>query len=291
MVTINKKLSRRLSQKQIDVLTRFVEEKNEVPIRVVYTQEYWDKVAKDPNYQLANREIGALQDSLPKLAEHLKGKHINIIHLGVGNGVEIPFIVDALSESIISQYVIVDVNQAMLDLAEKELAGQNVKKVLRDIETDGIQDICDEAKNNGAMNLIFLIANGVLFSNDSFVEEIYKNLKQDDLFFLTLELYQENKDEEIIKPYLIPTVLDLLGNGLKIINQHPEYKNFSAKIDRKDNRLKVYYSTENGRKLLVLHSYKPLMSELAKRMKGLQFKTVFAEEYPDIHTAGCLYRK
>ncbi|MDP2586343.1 MAG: L-histidine N(alpha)-methyltransferase [Candidatus Komeilibacteria bacterium] len=298
MIQINQNLAKRLTQEQIDILIKSVEEKNEIPIRVVYTQEYWDNIAKDSDYQLANREISALKNSMTKLAEQLGEKKINIIHLGVGNGLEIPMIINGIGAKNIANYSIVDVNPTMLEMSEKKLQ-QNfpeitTKKFLTDIETYGFKDVCKQTKKDGAeINIIFLIANGVLFSNDELVREIYNNLDENDYFFLTLELYQEGKDKEIIKPYLIPTVLDLLGNGIKLIGYEPKYEEFSAEIDKINHLLKIYYSPSNDKtkKLLVLHSYKPNVEQLNERMGNFGFVRVFCEEYSNIHTCAGLYTK
>jgi len=298
MVNLNKSLTKRLSKEQLDVLVRSIEEKNEIPIRVVYTQEYWDKIAMDNDYKLANRELSALKSIIKKLAIQFNGKKINIIHLGVGNGVEIPIIIDAFSEKNIVNYSIVDVNPATLAITEKRIAekfpNQKVRKFLQDIETYGINNICEETKEDGAeINIIFLIANGVLFSNDKLVTEIYRSLNEGDYFFLTLELYQNGKDKEIIKSYLIPSVLDLLANGIKLIGYDPNYKEFTAEINKDENLLKVYYSptADRSKKFLVLHSYKPTLEKLNKRMESLNFKNIFIEEYQEIHTCAALYNK
>lgn len=139
MVKLNQKLAERLTKEQLDILKQYVEEKNEIPIRVVYTQEYWDKIAKDSDYQLATREISALKNSISKLAEQIGKKKINIIHLGVGNGFEAPILIDGLKANNIVNYSIVDVNPTMLAITEDRLhqkySAMNIKKFLIDIET------------------------------------------------------------------------------------------------------------------------------------------------------------
>ncbi|MCX6761346.1 MAG: L-histidine N(alpha)-methyltransferase [Candidatus Moranbacteria bacterium] len=298
MVKFNQELAKRLTKEQLDILRQYVEEKNEIPIRVVYTQEYWDKIAKDSDYQLANREISALKKSISRLSKQIGENKINIIHLGVGNGFEAPIIIDGLNKNNIVNYSIVDVNPTMLEIAENELhqkcSSIKVKKFPVDIETYGIKNICEETRKDGtAINVICLVANGVLFSNEELVQEIFDNMNNDDYFFLTLELYQKGKDEEIIQSYLIPSVLDLLSNGIRIIGFEPKYEEFSAEMDKNDNMLKVYYSpnTDKTKRFLVLHSYKPSIEQLNERMNNFGFIGVFCEEYLEIHTSAGLFRK
>lgn len=297
-VKIDSNLAKSLDKKQLEILKKFVRKKREVPIRVVYTGEYWDKIAKDQKYKLEERELTALRNSIKKLAKKIGSEKVNIIHLGPGNGMETPFILSAIKPSNVSTYALVDVNSTMLKLSEKRInkvsKSIKVKKFLRDFETYGIKDICKKVKKNGAkINIIVLIANGVLFSNDDLVKEIRNSLDKSDYFYLTLELYENGKDEEIIKPYLIPSVLNLLSNGLKIIGYAPKYKEFYGEINKKKNLLNIYFAKNGNKdeKLLVLHSYKPTIKKLKERMKSLKFKEVFCEEYKKVHSTGALYKK
>jgi hypothetical protein len=293
---IDPALAKRLTEEQIKILEKSIKEKREIPIRIVYVGEYWDKIAKDQTYQLAEREVTALKNSIQEVSKKIGSKKVNVIHLGPGNGMEIPFILQSINPNQVDTYALVDLNSTMLDLSEKRMKkdfpSTKIKKFLRDIETYGIKDICDKVKEDGAkINLIVLIANGVLFSNEDFVKEIKNSMNKEDFFYITLELYEEGKDKEIIKPYLIPSVLDLLSNGLKLLGYSPSYDEFYGEIDKKDDQLKIYF-VPNGnreRKLLVLHSYKTKIEKLKERMKRLKFKESFCEEYENVHACGGLY--
>jgi hypothetical protein len=298
MIKLIPKLAKRLTEEQLDVLKKSVKEKREIPIRVVYTQKYWDKIAKDFSYSLASRELTALKRSIANIPKILGDKKINAIHLGVGNGVEIPFLVNALKIKNIDTYSIVDVNKTMLDISEAKIKKQypvlKIKRFCKDIETYGIEEICKETKKGGAdINLIILIANGVLFSNDELVKDIVKNMNKRDFFLLSLELYQKGKDKEIIKPYLIPSVLDLLANGVKILGYKVEYENFDAEIDKKRHWLKVYFNPngDKTKRLLVLHSYKPNAKQLTQRMNKFGLNTLQINEHRNIHTCLALFKR
>lgn len=291
---LDSKLVKRLDKKQTAVLIKSVRENREVPIRFVYLGEYWDKIAKDQDYNLKNREIGVLKKYIEKVAQNIT-KKVNIIHLGVGNGIEIPIIAGALKDKI-DTYAIADINETMLKLAGNRVAEffskEKIRRFNQDFETYSVKRIFKETKKAGAKtNLIVLAANGVLFSNDDFVKDIFSGMDKNDYFFLTLELYQPGKDKEIIQPYLIPSVLDLLSNGVKILGYRPKYEDFSAEIDKKKHLLKVYFSPGNKNKLLVLHSYKPNMKQLTQRMERFGFKKIFTQEHRPIHTCAALYRK
>lgn len=297
-IRVNRKLSRRLTKEQLAVLKKSVSKDREIPIRVVYTQEYWDNIAKDSSYSLATRELAALKKSIPAVAKALAGRKVNVIHLGVGNGVEVPVLVNALKPGNIGTYSIVDVNKTMLDISESKIReaypGLAVKRFCTDIETYGVKDILRKTKESGAqINLVVLIANGVLFSNDDLVKAIMASMGKDDFFLLSLELYKSGKDREIIGPYLIPTVLDLLANGIKLLGHEVRYDYFDGGIDKRTHLLKVYFSPDGNRKrkLLVLKSYKPDVGQLKKRMDGLGFRTLLVKEHKAIHTCVALYSR
>ncbi len=298
MISINYELTKRLTKEQINILKEYVEKKMEIPIRIVYTQEYRDKIAKDTKYDIANREIFALRNSIKNLSKKFINKKINIIHLWVWNGVETPIIIDSFQAENIVNYSIVDLNPTMLEITKNKIH-QNypqikIKKFNTDIETYWIKQICEDTKKDWAeVNIILLVANWVLFSNEEFVKEIFNSMDHSDFFFVTLELYQNWKDQEIIEPYMIPSVLDLFGNGVKMIGYEPKYNEFSAEIDKNSNRLKMYYSPgiDKSKKYLVLHSYKPTITQLLERMEKFGFNNIFYNEYKEIHSCACLFGK
>jgi len=275
-------------------LNEVVKNKKEIPIRFCYIGMKWHKIATDPNYTLKQRELGILKKSIELVASKIITP-INILHLGVGNGVEIPYIVDAIGLSNIKIYGIVDINKSMLKLAKsfalKKYSKLNIKSYFRDIETNGIKDIAKELKNSGAKrNLILLIGNGVLFSNPKTVKFIRESMDQEDNFFLTLELFKKEKQKEIFNSYMIPMILDLLRIGIRRAGFKPSYEKFSIIYDSKTSRLKQFFQT-NGEKLLVLSSYKPTnIQKIEKRLKKYGFKKEFLIEDKKIHSSAGLFK-
>jgi len=295
---LDKKLCKRLTREQLAVLKESVRKRREIPVRVVYTQEYWDDIAKDSSYALASRELAALKKSIPHVAKALAGRKVNVVHMGVGNGIEVPILVKAIKERNIGTYSIVDVNRTMLDISEKKVRKQfpslRVLRFNRDMETYGVREVFARTRKAGAKSsLAVLIANGVLFSNDGFVKGIGKSMGKDDFFLLSLELYKPGKDQEIIDPYLIPTVLDLLANGVRLLGYESRHEYYDGEVDKKDQLLKIYFNPggDKSRRLLALKSYKPTVAQLNKRMAKLGFRTLLLREFKAIHTCVALYRK
>jgi len=284
----------KLTPKQQKELDEEVKKKKEIPIRFCYIGLAWHKIATDPNYSLATRELKILEDSVKIVSSKIE-KPTNILQLGVGNGVEIPYIINAIGLSNIQSYAIVDINESMLKLAKsfalKKYPELKIKPYLKDIETEGIKEITKELKHKGAeRNLILLIGNGVLFSNPRTVKFIRESMEPKDNFFLTLELFKKERRKEIFDSYMIPTVLDLLSIGVKRAGFKPDYRKFSIKYDLKTSRMKQFFQI-NGEKLLVLSSYKPTnIQKIEKRLKKYGFKKEFLFENKKIHSSAGLFK-
>lgn len=284
----------KLTSKQQKELDEIVKKKREIPIRFCYIGLAWHKIATDPKYSLATRELKILEESIKVVSLKIE-KPVNILHLGVGNGVEIPYIVDAIGLSNIQLYSIVDINKSMLKLAKsfalEKYPGLKIKSYLRDIETEGMKDIAEKLKRKGAKrNLILLIGNGVLFSNPRTIKFIRESMETEDYFFLTLELFKKEKQKEIFDSYMIPTVLDLLSIGIRRAGFKPTYEKFSIKYDPKTSRLKQFFQI-NRKKLLVLASYKPTnIKKIEKRLKKYGLKKEFLIENKKIHSAAGLFK-
>ena len=275
-------------------LNSFVKKKKEIPIKFCYVGVAWHKIATDPNYTLATREKSILEKSVKLIYPKIKNP-INILHLGAGNGVEIPYVVDAIGLEKIGIYAIVDINKSMLNLAKsfalKKYSKLNIKSYFKDIEGEGIKDIAEELKRKGAnRNLILLIANGVLFSNSKIVRFIRQSIKNEDRFFFTLELFKREKQKEIFDSYMIPAVLNLLSIGVKRAGFQPNYDKFSIKYDSKTQRMKQFFQI-NGEKFLVLSSYKPTnIEKIEKRLKKYGLKKEFLIENKKIHSCSGLFK-
>jgi len=284
----------KLKKSQQKELNEFVKKRKEIPIRFCYIGMAWNKIAIDPKYTLAKRELGILKKSVEFISSKTK-KPVNILHLAVGNGVEIPYIVDAIGLKNINIYAIVDINKRMLNLAKsfvlKKYPRLNIKSYFRDIETEGIKDIANELKRNGAKrNLILLIGNGVLFSNNHVVKFIRESMKSEDKLFLTLELFKKSKQKETFDSYMIPPVINLLSIGVKRAGFKPEHEKFNIEYDSKTLRLKQFFQT-NGKNLLVLSSYKPQnIQKIEKRLKKYGIKKEFLIENKKIHSSAGLFK-
>lgn len=254
----------------------------EIPIRFCYEGNSWAKVVSDENYCLGNRELEILDEGLNKITENLDYP-LNIIHLGIGTGREIPYVVKKIGLTNISCYAIVDINPAMLKksktLALKQFPNLKMKTFCQDIETNGIEHITRELKQKYApRNLILLCGNSVLLSNDKIPQIIQKSMQPQDRFFLTLELFKKTKKKEIFQSYMTPSVLKLLSIGLRKANIKLNYDNFYGYYSPKKSRLKIFYSN-NKHYFLVLSSYKPKNSKsLEKRMQKHGFKKCFLFE-------------
>jgi len=143
-----------------------------VETKLFYKDDLWDKIVKCPSYELAGRELKALQRIIP-LAARQAPTPANIIHLGVGDGREIQTIVNCMA---VREYLLNDINCHLLRRTAKgartNFPSVEFREVCMDIETSGNIGVLRN-KLTGP-TIIVLVNNGVIFSNRSLDKEIYQ---------------------------------------------------------------------------------------------------------------------
>ncbi|RLG12595.1 MAG: hypothetical protein DRN71_05930 [Candidatus Nanohalarchaeota archaeon] len=122
----------------------------------------------------------------------------NLVHLGPGDGIEIPYLFETFKPGKNTRYAGVDISRQMLinpaALNGYHLSGINPLWYLTDIETsENLKQVCKDVKNKGSdRNLILLIGQGVLNSNPATLENIFQSM--DDKDNLCLTSYKPSKN-------------------------------------------------------------------------------------------------
>ncbi len=264
-----------------------------IPIKFCYPGEggdKWNQLRQDTHYTLGEREYSALAHTLSKVN---LTKPTNIIHLGVGNGIEIPALIDHIDFSI-HNYFGVDISQRMIANAlryqKTAYAHLGFKRfVLSDIETEGnLQQICDYAKRIGhTRNLLLGLGQGVLCSNPSFFKFVAKSLKEEDYFLLILEgdhLLHRNK---ILSTYNLNSVHDLLTIGLHRAGIL-KGKFLPARFNDDLHQVELYFRN-NKRDILCLTSYKPPSAgQFRETLESASLQVKSITYYPKTNTYSAL---
>ncbi|MBI4703250.1 MAG: L-histidine N(alpha)-methyltransferase [Deltaproteobacteria bacterium] len=204
-------------------MLRALHERHSIPLKVAYLGEgsqIWNAVASDPDYDLGQRELATLRAFLPEAGRELRDGPWNIVHLGSGNGIEAPFVVEALGPSAISRYVIVDISASLLSLARAHLKKGHphlrVSPRVEDLDVANLARLAADVKRGGAPRTLFLlVANGALAAESRLLERLPPVLGRDDRLLFTVELFEEGREEEILRSYRLPSMARLFRRQLR----------------------------------------------------------------------------
>lgn len=235
----------------------------------------WEEVLKHPQNTLVHRDIKALEKFLPIVARKIRGV-TNILHLGIGDGREVPFFVNNFQ---IGTYVINDIcNQTLDTTAEcirKSFSSISFQKALVDIEQE--DTLLKLRQNIEGRTLIVLVGNGGIFSNRIIDENIKKALHREDLFLVTVEMPHEG----IFESYKIDPIYRLLSKSGLDVNTH----NTKTWYDENDQCLKMSCGEE-----ILLSSYKATPEQLRQRLEDVNIVEVISNEYPELHMFSSLFK-
>ncbi len=206
-------------------LIEAIERRNEIPHKFAYLNngaETWDMITKASDYDLGKRELYTIRKFMQLVCEKLKNESFNILHIGSGNGIEIPTIMEILGVQQIAHYALVDISPELLKMAEsygnKHFESLRFLSFIHDITKPNISRIAETLRQNGASrNLILLIANGAILSNSSCLNYIRKSMTSEDRLLITLEVYIANREKQILEQYKLPSITTLFTRSLSLI--------------------------------------------------------------------------
>lgn len=271
---------------------------NRIPIKFCYPDEggnKWDILAGkggkkiNENYSLGKREETIIKKGLSQITQLLKFP-FNIIHIGVGNGRELPYLVKFIDFNC-NRYFGIDISKQMIKNTinyQSKILNQMsfVSFILTDVESKGnIKKVCRFTKQKGHnRNLLLIIGQGVLSSNSDFHKYVLNSLEEEDYVLYSLEGDDTNKRKEICETYNMKEVHDLLKIGLRmggIING----KFLPAQFNEENNLVELYFQRDNGKKILCLTSYKPSSKkELVTRFENYGFNIISINFLKETHT-------
>lgn len=276
-------------------------EQREIPIRFCYPDaggHQWHEIRKDNKYGLGNREVTALKRSLSDIRQLTKDHSTNLVHLGPGDGIEIPYIFETFKPGKNRRYAGVDISRQML-INTATLNEYHFSQIspplwyLTDIETsENLKQVCNDVKNKGSdRNLILLIGQGVLTSNPETLENIFQSMESKDYLYITIEGDAPDKRKELCETYDLPAIKNLLSIGLKRAGYSPEKGTFKTTFNEDKSRIETYFKREDKEDILCLTSYKPSKNNLTERLNHHGFHVLYSRFYEDIHTFAVLCKK
>ncbi len=255
-----------------------------------YGGDCWENINKSSEYKLGNREQKFFETFLyEQLSFDEKMRSCNILHIGVGSGIEIEKIINGIKhrEWEIQNYTIVDISPNILERTRKTI---NRLKRNNKIDNINFNEICTDVLKFGwhyeRINknplVIVLAANGYLLSHESLLNNISSFMKKEDYLLVTTEVNNTTNSDisEITESYKAQSVLKLFNISLNLIGINTiesKYYDFSFNKDNEDvfegHFLLGKWKEENKKqlkdfnmpKIKIFKSYKPKSKDNIKK--------------------------
>jgi len=270
-----------------------------VPLKFCYQgngANSWDKLRgkggqnHNVKFELGKREHNGLFQILTRIPV-LKNP-TNILHVGVGNGIELPVIYSVFDFQK-HFYLGIDISYEMIQntIHNQENILKKMDRasfVLSDVEKKGnLLKICRKAKRNGhPNNLLLFTGEGTLLSNFKVFRYIADSLDKNDLALISLEGDKKSQRKKMLENYNLEASKDLFRVGLKKA-RITKGVFLPARFDKKSHQVKVYFQTPSKKKILCLSSYKPPSKKQFKEiLKKYGLKPIFIEYFSDIQMYG-----
>jgi len=264
----------------------------------------WCAISGDAAYDLGRRERSALAKFVDQVSRSRGPAIWNIIHIGPGSGVEASTIITALGPDRIAGYTLVDVSPELLACSSRAVAKFQIPRLQtyrHDVSLPGLAKIVGEARRSSqAPMLIVLAANGGILFDLSCLRNIRESMLPEDRGLIILEMYEPNREQEILDQYLLPSVLDLFCHLLPTPARRAgqfeaEYKHEQSLLelyfrpDRDQRSAFVVNGSEPPHRVRVFAALRPTPQRFRAMMEAEGFRMERFEVFEAEHCFGVLY--
>ena len=193
---------------QVTHIINSLEIHREYPLRYRYFGKgalYWDlylqKLNNSGSSNLLKTSIELLEEDWPQLERSLKNyKFINVVDLGVGNGIAIRKALEHLQKTKkLKRYIGLDLSEKLLDITETNIRDWfndkiTMERYVRDISSEHFSDITSTDSfghdANSTVNLIFFLGGTIMnFKEpDQVLRVIRDSMAQNDVLITSLKL-------------------------------------------------------------------------------------------------------
>jgi len=250
----------------------------------------WDKLRGAESFAVGGREINALRAIAEKGAREFRasGKPLRLIHVGSGNGIEIPLFLDMFALGKKDAYVAVDVSPELLELVKKRQGAELSAKVgevsytQADAEAPG-QLAISLRKSNDRITVLAASGEGTLLSNFAVLENLKQCIETEGYLMLSLDGIAPDRIESVCKEYDQAVVRDFLIHSVRYALSTGAIRNgegqfLPATYDQNLSQLIVRYRLNDGPELVLLRSWKPTSQEaIAKTLQSNGLKALQIE--------------
>ncbi len=259
----------------------------------------WDAIQRDAEYLLGSRELRTLDDTVRSFATQTGNTSFNVIHLGPGNGAEVPIVVGGVTRERIRSYVLLDISSEMLALAESrircELGCLNLLCVEHDVSDRGLSTISGRVRALcGSPNLFVLAGNGGMLSELACLRSVREAMVAEDRLLITLEFFEPDRKEAILKQFGIRSIVDLFGRSLAQLGiREPRPEEFEFRYAFETALVEVFFVPGPSRnalhvpeRLRVFASFRPTPERLRTTLESFGFAVHRFETFGEQHCCG-----
>ncbi|MFF5004769.1 L-histidine N(alpha)-methyltransferase [Streptomyces phaeochromogenes] len=195
---------------QLDIISS-IETYREIPLQYGYFDggaEYWDKYANrllnEQSANMLNKTVELIASNLANL-DRLIGNHkrVNVIDLGVGNGLPVKGLLDhLLKRGVLNRYVGIDLSHNMLEIAKQNIdrwfdGKVSVETYARDMTTERFKDllVADyDTDTDKPLNIVTLLGATLLNLRDpeDMLRLVRASMMPDDVLVYTTKLDTAN---------------------------------------------------------------------------------------------------
>jgi uncharacterized SAM-dependent methyltransferase len=218
-----------------------------------YGGDCWKKINETSEYDLGRREQNFLRDFLFNKMQLENVRSCNVLHIGVGSGIEIEPIINGIrqEEREIQNYTIVDISPNILERTREKLTWLKRHNKVNNIQ---FHNICEDVTKSGWLYarpdnnplIIILVANGFLFSQESLLRNISAFMKTGDYLLVTTEINNTASSNEYLnkleESYKTDSVLKLFNISLNPLGINTFTNNT---IDKQYYKFSFYNSTND----------------------------------------------
>jgi hypothetical protein len=301
----------RLQSSGVGDLRNWVAQHAEVPLKACYGGRgagAWRSIVSSVGYDLGLRERRCLEIFLPHISAQLSSVG-TVVHLGSGDGAEVPIVLRQESFHKDLTYVLVDISPDLIDLASDVYCSlreeRSLVKISVDLETEEGEDFIS-AISSDKPRLLMLVANGALLSDPLIWRTLWASMRAIDYAIILLEVTDFSSPESMAHSYRIPSVQWLLRNGLSQIgfSEAETASGYSVQIAEKELKItwtpalkaRQRWEAEYGRELaraelVLLRSAKPAYNDFRESLVGGGFDICKSLNHAGTRCAGFLVRQ
>jgi len=236
-----------------------------LPLKFAYigkTAHTHDKLVRSNEYKLSDNEGRLIRDKLAiaQISNQINPEGFNLIDIGAGNGVKATNIISSiLVKNIAVNYIALDYSDELLKIAKRNLLESfptlEIQTALIDFEQRQFQDELDNIHFYSTFEKIYLFLGTTLgnpFDRMRTLENIRNSINNGEKLLIGVELYDENKIDDVLSHYCNTPFYNAVFNPLTFAGLSPEDGKLEVVFNKGTRNVEVHFIINE--KISVIHN-------------------------------------